>query len=152
MMKKLTATLVLAFFAVLSFAFAQQNPVKWSTSAQKMDGGQYKVTITATVPAPWHIYSQDIGDGGPVPTTFKFVNNPLVTVVGKTTESGKLQTVHDPNFDMEVKYYSDKVSFTQLVKVKGNVKTNFSGSVNFMVCNDTECLPPSSSKFTVALN
>jgi thiol:disulfide interchange protein DsbD len=62
-----------------------------------------------------------------------------------------MQTVHDKNFDMDVKYYADKVSFTQLVKVKGGVKTNLSGEVNFMVCNDHECLPPSSSKFSVAL-
>jgi len=149
MMKKLTATLVLAFMAVL--CFAQQSPVKWSSTAEKVDGGQYKVTITATVPEPWHIYSQFIGDGGPVPTSFTFTKNPLVTLVGKTKEVGKVKTVHDKNFDMDVKYYSDKVSFTQLVKVKGNVKTNLSGEVNFMVCNDHECLPPSSSKFSVAL-
>jgi thiol:disulfide interchange protein DsbD len=149
MMKKLTVTLVLAFMAVLSFA--QESPVKWTSSAQKVDGGQYKVTITASVPAPWHIYSQNIGDGGPVPTSFTFTKNPLLTLVGKTKESGKMQTVHDKNFDMDVKYYADKVSFTQLVKVKGGVKTNLSGEVNFMVCNDHECLPPSSSKFSVAL-
>ena len=148
-MKKLTVTLVLAFMAVLSFA--QESPVKWTSSAQKVDGGQYKVTITASVPAPWHIYSQNIGDGGPVPTSFTFTKNPLLTLVGKTKESGKMQTVHDKNFDMDVKYYADKVSFTQLVKVKGGVKTNLSGEVNFMVCNDHECLPPSSSKFSVAL-
>jgi len=149
MMKKLTATLALAFMAVLSFA--QQSPVKWTSAAEKVDGGQYKVTITATVPAPWHIYSQNIGDGGPVPTSFSFTKNPLLTLVGKTKESGKMQTVHDKNFDMDVKYYADKVSFTQIVKVKGGVKTNFSGEVNYMVCNDHECLPPSSSKFSVAL-
>lgn len=148
-MKKLTATLVLAFMAVLSFA--QQSPVKWTSSAEKVDAGQYKVTITASVPAPWHIYSQNIGDGGPVPTSFSFTKNPLVTLVGKTKESGKMQTVHDKNFDMDVKYYADKVSFTQIVKVKGGVKTNLAGEVNYMVCNDHECLPPSSSKFSVAL-
>lgn len=148
-MKKLTATLVLAFITVLSFA--QQSPVKWSSSAEKVDGGQYKVTITATFAEPWHIYSQNTPDGGPVPTSFTFAKNPLVSLVGKTKEVGKLQTIHDKNFGVDVKYYSNKVSFTQLVKVKGNVKTNLSGEVEFMVCNDHECLPPSSSKFSVAL-
>lgn len=148
-MKKLTATLVLALITAL--CFAQQSPVKWSTSAQKVDGGQYKVTITATFNEPWHIYSQNTPDGGPVPTSFSFTKNPLVTLVGKPKESGKMKTIHDKNFGVDVKYYSDKVSFTQLVKVRGNVKTNLAGEVNFMVCNDHECLPPSSSKFSVAL-
>lgn len=148
-MKKLTATLVLAFITVLSFA--QQSPVKWTSAAEKADGGQYKVTITATFQEPWHIYSQNTPDGGPVPTSFTFTKNPLVTLVGKPKEAGKMQTVHDKNFGVDVKYYSNKVSFTQLVKVKGNVKTNLAGEVEFMVCNDHECLPPSTSKFSVAL-
>ena len=149
-MKKITATLVFAFMAILSFA--QQSPVKWSSSAEKAADGQYKVTITATFAEPWHIYSQTTPDGGPVPTSFSFTKNPLVTLVGNTKEVGKLQTIHDKNFGVDVKYYSNKVSFTQLVKVKGNVKTNLAGEVNFMVCNDHECLPPSSTKFSVALN
>lgn len=148
-MKKLTATLVMAFFAVLSFA--QQNPVKWESTAAKAGNSQYKVTITATVPEPWHIYSQNTPEGGPVPTAFKFNKNPLVSVVGDTKEKGKLETIHDPNFDVDVRYYADKVVFTQLVKVKGNVKTTLTGNVNFMVCDDHQCLPPSSQSFSVKL-
>ena len=150
MMKKLTATLVLAFITILSFA--QQSHVKWNSAAQKMDDGQYKVTITATIEQPWHIYSQNTPDGGPVPTNFSFTKNPLLTLVGKTKETGKLETIHDKNFGVDVKSYSDKVVFTQIVKVKGNVKTNLSGQVEFMICNDHECLPPTNSKFSVALN
>ncbi|HTN39419.1 MAG TPA: protein-disulfide reductase DsbD domain-containing protein, partial [Arachidicoccus sp.] len=66
-------------------------------------------------------------------------------------EKGKLQTTHDKNFGVDVKYYSNKVVFTQLVKVKGNVKTNLTGKVNFMVCDDHECLPPSNAPFSVKL-
>ena len=148
-MKKLTATLVLAFIAMVSFA--QQNPVKWESTATKAGDNQYKVTVTATVPEPWHIYSQNTPDGGPVPTEFKFNKNPLVTLVGKTKEKGKLETTHDKNFGVDVKYYSDKVVFTQLVKVKGNIKTTFTGNVNFMVCDDHQCLPPSSQAISVKL-
>lgn len=148
-MKKLTTTLVLALLALVTFA--QQNPVKWSTAAEKAGTNQYKVTIIATFSEPWHIYSQNTPDGGPVPTSFSFAKNPLVTIVGKTTEKGKLQTTHDKNFGVDVKYYSNKVVFTQLVKVKGNVKTNLTGKVNFMVCDDHECLPPSNAPFSVKL-
>lgn len=148
-MKKFTVTLVLAFMTVLSFA--QQSPVNWTSTAVKAGENQYKVTIVATVPAPWHIYSQHTPDGGPVPTSFSFTKNPLVSLVGKTTEKGELKTTHDKNFGVDVKYYGDKVAFTQIVKVKGNVKTNLSGVVNFMVCDDHECLPPSNQSFSVKL-
>ncbi|HTN36778.1 MAG TPA: hypothetical protein VL053_06860, partial [Arachidicoccus sp.] len=75
-MKKLTTTLVLALLALVTFA--QQNPVKWSTAAEKAGTNQYKVTIIATFSEPWHIYSQNTPDGGPVPTSFSFAKNPLV--------------------------------------------------------------------------
>lgn len=151
-MKKLLFGLVLLLGLVMSAAAQPQSPVSWSATAVKAADGLYKVTITAAVPAPWHIYSQSTPDGGPVPTSVSFNKNPLVTVTGKTTEKGDLKTTHDKNFGVDVKYYGGKVQFIQAVKVKAGVKTNVSGEVNFMVCNDSECLPPSSWKFSVQLN
>lgn len=139
--------------SILSFltigAFAQS--VSWKSSAVKKGAGVYQVTIVATVPSPYHIYSQNMKGDGPVPTTFTFTKNPLVTLTGKTQEIGKLQSVHDKNFDMDVKYYAGTVTFTQLVKVKGNVHTNLSGNVEYMICNDHECLPPTKQSFSVKL-
>ncbi|MGF7231344.1 protein-disulfide reductase DsbD domain-containing protein [Arachidicoccus sp.] len=148
-MKKLTALLIFGFIAITSFA--QQSPVKWTSKAVKENANTYKVTITATFPAPWHIYSQNTPDGGPVATAFSFTKNPLISLQGKTLEKGDLKVTHDKNFGVDVKYYSGKVDFVQVVKVKGNVKTDFSGTVNFMVCNDHECLPPSDQSFSVKL-
>lgn len=151
-MKKLLTGLFLMFCLAMTATAQQQNPVSWTAGAVKAADGLYKVTITATVPAPWHIYSQSTPDGGPVPTSFSFNKNPLVSVTGKTAEKGDLKTTHDKNFGVDVKYYGGKVQFIQTVKVKAGVKTNLTGAVNFMVCNDTECLPPSSWEFSVKLN
>lgn len=109
------------------------------------------MVITASVEKPWHIYSQNTGAGGPVPTSFSFKKNPLVSVEGKTIELGKLQKVYDNNFKTEVLYYSGQVVFKQLVKVRGNVKTNISGTVEYMVCDDQQCLPPTKKSFDVKL-
>jgi len=138
---------------IVCMANAQsQNPVQWSVAASKLADGNYSITLTASVPAPWHIYSQNTPDGGPVPTAILFNKNPLVTLMGKPKEKGALKTTHDKNFDVDVKYYADKVQFIQTLKVRGGVKTNLSGTVNFMVCNDQECLPPSGWDFSVKLN
>lgn len=143
-------TIFLAVLSVLSLgAFAQS--VTWKSAAVKKGAGVYEVNIVATVPSPWHIYSQNLVGDGPVPTKFTFTKNPLVTLNGKTSEKGKLQTVHDKNFDMDVKYYAGTVTFTQLVKVKGNVSTTLSGTVDYMICNDHECLPPAKQTFSVKL-
>ena len=148
-MKKLVTVLVFGFIAMTSFA--QQSPVNWTYKAVKVSANTYKVIFTATFPAPWHIYSQTTPEGGPVPTSFDFTKNPFVTLQGKTLEKGDMKVTHDKNFGVDVKSYANKVDFIQTVKVKGNVKTNLSGKINFMVCNDHECLPPSDQSFSVKL-
>ena len=104
------------------------------------------------VNSPWHTYSQFTPDGGPLPTHFSFTKNPLYMLDGKVKENGKLFKKHEDVFGVDVKYFNGKVDFVQLVKVKGNAKTNFSGAVEFMVCNDQQCLPPATEKFSIPLN
>ena len=128
-----------------------KNPVKWTYSAKKLSTGKYELHMTAIVEKGWHIYSQNTPDGGPVPTAFTFTKNPLVTLSGPVKETGKLETHFEKLFDVEVKQYSDKVDFVQTVTVKGNVKTNVAGKVEYMLCNDKECLPPKEVNFSIAL-
>ncbi len=145
------ATLFLGVLLTAFGASAQiKDPVKWSTSSKKV-GNDYVVTVTATLPKPWHIYSQFTGDGGPVPTSFSFAKNPLITLNGQTKEVGKIKEEYDKNFDTKVKYFGDKVDFVQNVKVKGNIKTNLSVTVEYMTCDDSQCLPPTKKTFSVSL-
>ena len=145
---------IISFLAFLLFAFnsvAQvKDPVKWTAKSIKKAGG-YEVVLTATLPKPWHIYSQKTGEGGPVATTFKFTKNPLITFTGEVKEVGVLKENYDKLFDTKVKYYGDKVNFVQAVKVKGNVKTNVNVTVEYMTCNDSQCLPPTKKTFNVSL-
>ena len=143
------------FFLILtSFSFATQaqikDPVKWTATSVKK-GDNYEVKLTATLPRPWHIYSQKTGDGGPLPTKVTFAKNPLLSLVGNVKEEGKLKEEYDKNFDTKVKYYGDKVDFVQTVKVKGNLKTNVGVTVEYMTCDDHQCLPPTKKTFNVAL-
>ena len=148
MKKLLLTTLLLVGITTL---YAQvQNPVQWKYEAKKK-GANYEIVITATVENHWHIYSQNTGKNGPVPTSITFKKNPLIAISGKVTETGKLEKVYDKNFATDVLFYSNKVVFTQLVKVKAGVKTNISGIVEYMVCDDEQCLPPTKKTFDIKL-
>jgi hypothetical protein len=149
MKKRILAVLAL----VLSFSvFAQaQDPVVWSYSAKKKSANTYEVTLSARLDDSWHIYSVNTPKGGPVATKINFKKNPLVSVEGVVKENGKLETMKDKLFSVDVKYYSDRVDFVQLVKVKGNIKTNVAGTVQYMVCDDTQCLPPTTKNFDIKL-
>lgn len=127
-----------------------KDPVKWIATSRKKAGG-YEVVLTATLPKPWHIYSQKTGEGGPIATTIKFSKNPLVSYSGEVKEVGALKENFDKLFDTKVKYFSDKVDFVQALKVKGNVKTNVNVTVEYMTCNDSQCLPPTKKSFNVSL-
>jgi thiol:disulfide interchange protein DsbD len=128
-----------------------RNPVKWSYSARPSGKGKYEVVVRATLEKGWHLYSQATPDGGPIPTAFKFTRNPLLDLAGPVKEVGKLEKRHEKLFGVDVHQFSNEVTFVQSVTVKGKVKTNVSGSVEYMVCNDTECLPPATQNFSIEL-
>lgn len=149
-MKKIAFFLVAALIACLSVSAQSSKQVKWSFTSKKIAESTYEVHMTASINGNWHMYAQDGGDG-PVSTSFTFVKNPLLTVEGKAKEVGKMKKVYEQAFSSEVRYYEKSVDFVQVVKVKGKAKTNLAGKVEFMVCNDKECLPPAEVDIKVAI-
>lgn len=127
------------------------NPVTWTTTSKKIKDKTYEVHLTATLEKGWHIYSQFTPDGGPVPTSISFTKNPLFSLEGNAKETGKLEQRHEDIFGVDVKQFSNKVDFVQIVKLKSPVKTSADISIEYMVCNDRQCLPPVTKKFSVAL-
>lgn len=146
------STLLSLFVLMISVAaFAQSNKeVKWSFSAKKIADKTYEVHLTATVNGDWHIYAQQVGVDGPIPTSFSFAKNPLIALDGKVKEIGKLIKKNEEVWGGEVRYYEKSVDFVQVVKIKGG-KTNVAGKVEYMVCNEEKCLPPAETTFSVAI-
>ena len=127
---------------IVSFSEAQiLEPVKWSTSVNKISNNEYELVTTAQIDKGWHLYSQVIPDGGPKPTSFTYFGNENYFKKGNTTE-GPGHTTEDPIFEMKIKYFDGKAEFKQRIKVKGQIPFKVKGSVEFMVCDDTRCLPP----------
>ena len=129
-----------------------QSPVRWTFSAASKGNNVYEIQLSAKVEQPWHIHSEFTPDGGPLPPKFIFNKNPLVSLDGKTKETGTLITKYEDVFGVNVKYFDGQVTFVQRVKLKSKVKTNISGKIQFMACNDEMCLPPAEIPFTVQLN
>ncbi|MGF6849407.1 hypothetical protein QFZ51_004642 [Chitinophaga sp. W3I9] len=144
--------LVAVFLLLLShLASAQiENPVKWTFSAKKIDEKRIELQMTANIDVRWHIYAQETGEG-PIPTSFRFNKNPLVTFVGKVEESGTLKKAYDDNFKTELKYYERKVNFIQQIMLKGKAATKIKGCVEFMACDDHQCLPSKVVEFSLSV-
>ena len=148
-MNKLLA-LALVFFTTVSVH--AQGPVSWTFTAQKKADKTYEVHMTATIQSGWHLFSQtQPEDAIGIPTGFTVTKNPLLTPDGKIKEIGKMEKFHDAKLNLSANQYANKVDFVQVVKLRGNVKTNFSGSIEFQTCNDKTCLPPKTINFDIAL-
>lgn len=138
-MKKII--LILALIASFSGHAQVLEPVKWSTAVEKLSDTEYILISKATIDKGWHLYSQDVPADGPIPTSFIYDDSAgNFKIVGNTDEE-EGHTVNDPVFEMEITYFDESATFKQKVKLKENVES-ISGFVEFMVCDDTRCLPP----------
>ena len=131
-------------FALFFFGAVQSQilePVKWSTSVEKVSNKEYVLVATAIIEPHWHLYSQNVPEDGPVPTVFTFENDGNFLKKGNTLEDKGL-TINDPVFEMQIKYFENMAIFKQTVRLKNETPLSIKGKVMFMVCDDTRCLPP----------
>lgn len=146
-MKKLL--LMVSLLVLTGSAFAQiETPVKWAYAAKKINATEAVIFIKATIDNGWHIYSQNLKEGGPVKTEFKFAPSKEYTLLGKTSEP-KAITKYESAFKMNVSYFENSVVFQQRIKLKGAGKATVKGQLEYMTCNDHKCLPPEDVDFTV---
>jgi DsbC/DsbD-like thiol-disulfide interchange protein len=147
-MKRIYLVLVAMMFTAAAFAQIE-TPVKWSYAAKRISKTEAVVLIKATIEDGWHIYSQNVKEGGPIATNFTFTPASNYTVVGKPVEP-KAITKYESAFKMNVSYFENAVVFQQKVKLKGSAAT-VKGKVEYMTCNDRKCLPPDEVEFNIAV-
>ncbi|MEP6700715.1 MAG: protein-disulfide reductase DsbD domain-containing protein, partial [Bacteroidota bacterium] len=98
------------------------------------------------------LYSQSQPDDAiAIPTMFTVSPNPLFKADGKIKEMGKMEVMKDATLGVSANQYSHTVDFVQKIKLKANVKTNFSGNVEYQTCDDKKCLPPKKLNFSIAV-
>ena len=147
-MKKLFL-FIAVLFAISNLTAQIYDPVSFTTSVKEIGENKYTLVITAKIDKGWHVYSQNVPDGGPAPTSFTFQPSKNYKKTGSVVEP-KGHEVDDPVFQMRIKYFEDKAVFTQNIERKSADAFTIDATVFFMVCNDNSCLPPSEKevKFT----
>ncbi|AJR03010.1 protein-disulfide reductase DsbD family protein [Siansivirga zeaxanthinifaciens] len=134
--------LLLSVFITSFLSQAQVlEPVKWSTSVEKISDTEYELISKATIEKGWHLYSQTVPEDGPIATTFTYDDSEGNFKISGNTSEEEGHTVDDPVFGMKIKFFEKSATFKQKVSIEGDVKT-INAFVEFMVCDDTRCLPP----------
>ena len=150
-MKKIIFGLFL--IAIATSAGAQVlSPIQWTFTSKKIADKVYELRLTANIQNSWHLYSQtQPADAINIPTEIVFNKNPFISLDGKAKEIGKMEVYQDKRLGISANQYKDKVEFVQKLKLKSNVKTNISGTVEYQTCDDKKCLPPKKLNFNVTL-
>ena len=143
-MKKILS-ICLLLIAVVAQAQIQE-PVKFKSELKTLAAGEAEIVFTATIDKGWHVYSTDLGDGGPISATFNVEKISGATVVGKLQPKGKEIASYDKLFEMNVRYFESTAQFDQKLKLTGG-DYKIEGFLEFGACNDENCLPPTQVEF-----
>ncbi len=119
----------------------QDSPIHWEFRSRS-EGKSIILAFMARISPGWHLYSQHLPDGGPLPTQFQFDSRDNYKLEGNMNERGTAITTHDETFQMDVIYYTTTVTFLQKVRSSGGFVT---GRIDYMVCNEVSCIPETHS-------
>lgn len=128
------------------------EPVKWDFSSERVNDSEIILKFKAKMDKGWHVYDQDIPEGGPSPTSFTFEETNGIEFIGKVTPDRKPHKEMDPSFDMELSWFSNEITFIQKIDISKSENPVIKGYVDYMACNDETCLPPSDVEFSFDFN
>ena len=144
-MRKLISFLLLSFVAYTLQAQIK-DPVKFKTELNSLSDTEAEIVFTAAIDKGWHVYSTDLGDGGPISATFNVEKKSGVELVGKLKPVGKEIATFDKLFEMKVRYFENTAKFVQKVKLTGGAYA-IEGYLEYGACDDESCLPPTEVPF-----
>lgn len=114
----------------------------------QLNENEARLVFTCNLEDGWHIYSQFMEEGGPLPTNFTFVPDPSYSLIGKVEEESTPIKEYDNVFMMPIVWFKDTVIFSQRVQLKAPA-ARVKGKIEFMGCNSFMCLPPNEIDFSI---
>lgn len=123
-----------------------QEPIKFNTEWKQNTDTEAEIIFNAKIDNGWHVYSTELGEGGPISATFNIDKIEGAEIIGKLTPIGNEIDEMDPIFGMRVRYFKDKATFIQKVKITDK-NYLIKGYLEYGACNDENCLPPTSVDF-----
>lgn len=137
-------------FAILGISQNTLKPVVWKAVYIEKSSTEGEIIFTAVIEKKWHIYSQRPTDVGPIPTSFAVIPDTTFSLIGNVIE----KEAHEefvPAFDAKVFVFSNIAEFKQKVIRKHKKAFTINTSLEFMTCNDVQCLPPTTLNFIVSI-
>lgn len=150
-MKSIFTTLSLLILLIFNVS-GQEATAKWSSHFEKNSDTEFTLFLKAELAEGWHLYSQNLPDGGPLPTEFSFLEmEGNYELIGKTTE-GESHTSFEEIFDMETAYFEKEAIFTQRIKLLNPNTKSIKVEATYQTCNDEACTFEPGEEIIVSLS
>jgi thiol:disulfide interchange protein DsbD len=143
-----------SFLGNVGMAWGQiLEPAKWDVRlAPSKAEGKTDLVFHVKLDAGWHVYSQFLpSDEGPLPTVFTLELPKGAKKEGEVVECPPISEF-DPNFQMVLNFFDKEAYFVQTLDLsKATSGDSIRGGIEFMVCDESRCLPPEFIPFAVAV-
>ena len=126
-------------FLIFSQFNLAQEPVTFTTSVKKISSDKYELVTNSKIEYNWRLYSQNLIDGGAIPTEFIFSNSNSYDLIGNVKESESV-TKFDPIFGIDQSYFIDQSSFTQIININDNSINSVKAIISYQACDDMVCI------------
>lgn len=117
-----------------------KNATKWTYTSEKVDESAYAFHFKVKIGEGWHLYSQTQASEEEQVMATKFYLNKALEPDVETAEKGNLIIAFDPTAEMTLNYFEDQAEFIR--KVEGINSDKYAIEFEYIVCNESMCLPP----------
>ena len=145
MTKKILLTLTILMHVVAGKA-QMADPVHFSSELKILNEQEGEIIFKAVIDAGWHVYSTDLGNGGPIEASLTVNKMEGAECVGKLSPRGQEIKTFDQLFGMEVRYFEQHATFVQKIRFTKQ-QYDIDCTLEYGACNDQSCLPPSEAVF-----
>lgn len=140
-------TVVFAVSSTIGSTLQAQNPVKWKFSSTAAGTNESVLQFSATIESGWHIYSlQD----GPLPISFNFTSGETYELKDGLSESKPIK-VFDSVLEKDLFVHEEDATFQQHVRLVNSKSAIVSGTIQYMACSSSMCLPPKKVEFQIEI-
>lgn len=155
-MNKTVLCILSMFTGILIPLVAQElTPVKWSFGSDKISDYEYVLFFDASIEEGWHINSinQETKDEFLMPTEVIIDPNPAIELVPFLNEIGEAKDFRLSDSSKSISMFANKVTYNKiLIKKSENQNITLSGTINYIACDVSRCLPPQRVPFQITLN
>ena len=108
-------TLLSLFFSIVARG-QMMEPVHFASELKMLGGDEAEIVFSGKIDDGWHVYSTDLGSGGPTSASFQTVKMTGAEKVGGLKARGKEIRQFDKLFEMEVRYFEKQATFVQRIR------------------------------------